>query len=55
MYLLTVLGMMLFSQFSAYEDEGDEVISPSEEIASADVKVPVDEDCPCNAGKKKKP
>jgi hypothetical protein len=54
MYLLTVLGMMLFSQFSAYADEGDEVISPSEEIASADAEVPVDEDCGCG-GKKKKP
>lgn len=55
MYLLTVLGMMLFSQFPVNADEGDEVISPLEEIASADSEVPVDEDCPCNAGKKKKP
>ena len=55
MYLLTIFGMMLFSQFSAYADEGDEVISPAEEIASADSEVPVDEDCPCSAGKKKKP
>ncbi len=54
MYLLTVLGMLLFSQFPVHADEGDEVISPLEEIASADNEVPVDEDCGCG-GKKKKP